>query len=80
VPILVPAPGRLDDELLAEPLREPLADQATKDVDGATGGRCDNDTHRPRRVGLRPSDARNYRQRGSGGGQMQKISTGKFHC
>src|SRR5215813_11480903 len=33
----------------------------------------------PRRIGLRPSEARHRRQRGSARGQMQKISAGKFH-
>ena len=28
---------------------------------------------------MRPSDARDSRQRGSAGGQMEKISAGKFH-
>ena len=71
----------LDDELLAEPLRQPLTDQARDDVGRAAGGKADNDAHRPRRIGLRPSDARHGRQRGSARGQMQKLSSaGKFHC
>jgi len=28
---------------------------------------------------LRPSEARDGRERGSAGGQMQKLSAGKFH-
>ena len=32
--------------------------------------------HRPRRIGLRPCDARDNRQRGSARGQLQKTSTG----
>jgi hypothetical protein len=36
-------------------------------------------THRPSRIGLRPSEARHRRQRGSARGQMQKLSAGKFH-
>ena len=40
----------------------------------------DDDAHRPRRIGLRPSDPRHDRQRNSARGQMQKLSTvGKFH-
>jgi hypothetical protein len=35
--------------------------------------------HRPRRIGLRPSDAQHRRQRGSAGGQMQKFPAGGFH-
>ena len=37
------------------------------------------DPHRPRRIGLRPCDARHGRQRSSARGQMQKLSAGKFH-
>jgi hypothetical protein len=33
----------------------------------------------PRRVGLRPSEARDGRERSSASGQMQKITAGKFH-
>jgi len=60
----------LDDERLAEPLREPLADQACSDVGAAPRSKADDDAHRPRRVGLRPRDARCGRERGSAGGQM----------
>ena len=67
----------LDDEWLAEPLRQPLADQAREDVIRATGGKADDQAHRPRRIGLRPSDARYGRQRGSARGQMQKIVGGE---
>ena len=42
-----------DDELLAEPLRQPLAHQARDDVGRAAGGIADDDVHRPRRIGLR---------------------------
>ena len=43
------------------------------------GGKPTIDAHRPRRIGLRPCDARHGRQRGSARGQMQKLSAGKFH-
>ena len=69
----------LDDEWLAEPLRQPLTDEASGDVGSATGGKADDDVHRPRRIGLRSCDARDDRQRGSARGQMQKSSAGKFH-
>src|SRR5215472_9132403 len=68
----------LDDELLAEPLRQPLSYQACHDVGATGGGKSDNDAHRPRRIGLRPSDARHGRQRSRAGGEMQKISARKF--
>src|SRR5215831_17969875 len=47
----------LDDKLLAEPLRQPLADQARDDVGAAAGGKADDDAHRPRRISLRPRNA-----------------------
>src|SRR5262249_30436724 len=69
----------LDDELLAEALRQPLAHQAREDVSRAAWSNADDDMHRLRRIGLRPSQARNGRQRSSARNQMQKISAGKFH-
>src|SRR5262249_53287848 len=68
----------LDDELLPHSLRQPLTYQARKQVSYATGGEPHDDTHRPRRIGLRFCDARHGREHGSAGGQMQKISAGKF--
>src|SRR5215472_14779309 len=47
----------LDNELLAEPLREPLADQASDDVGAPAGGKADDDAHRPPGIGLGPSEA-----------------------
>src|SRR5215469_7596667 len=70
----------VDDKLLAETLRQPLTDQARRDVTCAARGKADNDAHRPRRIGLRPRDARGRRERGSARGQMQKLSAGKFQC
>ena len=45
----------------------------------AAGGKADEQTHRPRRISLRPRKPRHGRQRGSACGQMQKLSAGKFH-
>src|SRR5262245_1352335 len=70
----------LDDELLAEPLRQPLTDETRGDVGATGGGIADNQAHRPRRISLRPSEARDGgRQRGSACGEMQKLAAGKFH-
>src|ERR1041384_7452547 len=44
----------LDDELLAEALRQPLTHQARLDVGGPSGRKADDDAHRPRWIGLRP--------------------------
>src|SRR5499425_3381535 len=69
----------LDEELLTEPLRQQLTNEARSNVVYATGCKWENDAHRPRRIGLRPSDARHGRQRGSARCKMEKISAGKFH-
>src|SRR6516162_1617176 len=55
----------LDDEWLAEPLRQRLTDQARDDLGYATGRKADDDAHRPRRIGLCPSEARRGWKRGS---------------
>src|SRR5262249_54089062 len=41
-------------------------------------GGTDNQTHRPRRIGLCPCNMR-HRQRGSARGQMQEFAAGKVH-
>src|SRR5262245_58477271 len=66
----------VDDERLTEPLREPLTDQARRDVRTASGREADNDAYWPRRISLRASDARGGRQRGRTCGQMQKFAAG----
>ena len=47
----------LDDELLAEAIRQPLTHQPRLDVGGSAGGKADDDAHRPGRIGLRPRHA-----------------------
>src|SRR6516162_3574679 len=69
----------LDDEWLAEPLRQPLRDQACDDVGRPASGKADDDAHRPRRIGLRPRDPRDGREHSSARCQMQKLPAGKFH-
>jgi hypothetical protein len=69
----------LDNERLAQPFRQPLAYQPGNNVDVVASGEPDDDVHRPRRIGLRPSERQNGRQRGSTRCQMQQISAGKFH-
>src|SRR5262249_4261866 len=69
----------LDDDWPAEPFRQPLAHQTCDDVESASCGGTDDQTHRPRRIGLRPRETPHGRQRGSARDQMQKISAGKFH-
>src|SRR5258707_14801631 len=64
----------LDEELLTEPLRQQLTNEARSNVVRATGCKWDKDAHRPRRISLRPCDLRHDRQRGSARGWRQKIS------
>src|SRR5262249_59066171 len=64
----------LDDELLAEPLRQPLADQARDDVGAAAGGEADDDAHRPRRAGVPPCDPPQHPPRASALCGMEKIT------
>ncbi len=63
----------VDDEWLAETLRQPLTHQARNDVSRAARGEWHDQPHRPRRIGLRPCNPRHSRQRGSARGQMQKL-------
>jgi hypothetical protein len=54
--------------------------QTRKRVAYAAGAKAHNDPHRPGRIGLRPRNARDGRQRGSTRGEMQKLpSVGKVH-
>src|SRR5262249_53194373 len=69
----------IDDKRLPQPARQPLAEQACASVGGSAGRKANDNAQRACWIGLRPSDARYGRQRGSACGQMQKISAGKFH-
>jgi len=64
---------------LPELLRQRLTDQSRKDVRRRASAKAFDQPHWPRRISLRPSEARDGRQRGSARAQMQKISAGKFH-
>jgi hypothetical protein len=79
IDLVIMARTVVDDERLTEPLREPLTYQARRDVRTASGREANNDAHRPRWIGLRPSSTRHGQERGSARGEMEKISTGKFH-
>jgi hypothetical protein len=70
----------LDDEWLAEPLRQPLADDTCENALRATGSKSHHDAHGPRRIGLRLCRAQDGRQGGSARGQTQKFAAGTFHC
>jgi hypothetical protein len=64
----------LDDEVLPEPPREPLTDQARRDVDPAARGKTDNDADGPARIGLRSREARDSREHGSACGKAEKLT------
>jgi hypothetical protein len=68
-----------DNKRLAEPLRQPLTDQACCYISAAARGKADYDEHWPQRIDLRPSEARDARQRGGARGQVQKLPTKNFH-
>src|SRR5262249_39734814 len=77
--IAVRARPVLDNELLAEPLREPLTHQARRDVVTATGGVSNDPAHGPRWIGLRESEARHARECGSSARcQMEECAAGKL--
>jgi hypothetical protein len=62
----------LDDKWLAQLFGQPLTHQARQDVGRTAWRKADDDMYRPRRIGLRPCDARYGRQSGSTGCQMQE--------
>src|SRR5262249_11702296 len=70
----------LDEDLLAQTLRQILSNDACYGVVRSAGSERHDPMYRPCRIGLRPYDARDGRQRGSNTCQMQKLTTGKFHC
>ena len=69
----------LDDDRLAERRPHALGQYPRRHVGRAAGGERHYQRNGTRRIGLRPRDARDRRQRGSTRGQIEKISTGKFH-
>src|SRR5262245_7632883 len=69
----------LDEELLAEPLRQPLADEARVCVVDPARRKAGDDPHRTRRVALRGGKTRRRPHRGGGRGEMQKVSAWECH-
>src|ERR1700726_149647 len=69
----------LDDELLGEPVRQPLPNQAHRDVGLAAGGEPYENSYRPRRIGLRACRARDRRKSESHRGKMQKLAAPNFN-
>jgi hypothetical protein len=71
--------GACRDDQLTEPLRQPRSNDARCGIGTATRRKSDYQAHRPRWICLRSRRFRHDRKRGSAGGQMQKLSAGKFH-
>jgi hypothetical protein len=74
-----PAAHVLDDILLSEMLGQLLRDEATDRIVLTAGSERNDHAHRPRRIRLRPGNARDDRLRDSACGQVQERATGKFH-
>ena len=69
----------VDDNLLTEPLGEPLRHHPRRNVGGTAGRKSNDQAHRPRRIGLRRCDPRERREDGGTCCQMQKLSARTFH-
>src|SRR5204863_4615719 len=68
-----------NDELLTEPLRQPLSHQPRENVRRSAGCKTNDQVHRARWVILRLCKTRDDWKRGSTRCQMQKGPTGKLH-
>ena len=69
----------LDDELLAQALRQRLRHQARDDVGGVAGRKADDHVHRPGRIGLRFGNAWEGRQNAGNRCQVQQSSAAEQH-
>src|SRR5262245_31418051 len=69
----------VDQELLTETLRQPLADEACDNVGPATGSRGDDDPHWSRRIRLRRCNAPKGREDGGARYKTQKFTPDEFH-
>src|SRR5262249_8859310 len=69
----------LDDKWLAEPVRQPLPKQAPNDVGPAARDDADDQAHRPRWIGLRPSEARDSWKRGGTRCKVKKSTARQVH-
>src|SRR5262249_60610852 len=73
-------PGRFSKKnWRAEPLRQPLADQAAGDVDSAARGIADNNAHGPRRIAFRLGNVRQAREGRGGPGKTNKLASINIH-
>jgi hypothetical protein len=68
-----------DNDLLTEPLRQPLPHNPGYSVSTAARRKPNDPPQRPRWKGLRPCNPRHHWQRGGTRGQMQECAAGKFH-
>ena len=67
-----------DNDLLTEPLRQPLPHNPGYSVSTAARRKPNDPPQRPRWKGLRPCNPRHHWQRGGTRGQMQECAAGKF--
>ena len=65
-----------DHDLLAQNSAHALRHEPAEHVLRSTGRKRDDHGHRPRWIGLRPSEAQHSRQRGSARGQREVIIVG----
>src|SRR5262249_46762802 len=66
----------LNDELLAEPFRQPLRDEPCTGVEGAANGIADENTDRARGGGLRRGERGGGREGGQPRSQKKKLGGG----
>ena len=69
----------IDDELLAEMLRQRIRQKPRGDVGSDAGGIRHDDADRPRRVIRRAGDARQCGERRRDCGKVQKPAAGNYH-
>jgi hypothetical protein len=69
----------LDEECLAEPLGEPLRDDARRNIGRAARRSRDNDAHRASRIVLCACRARCQRQRCDADGTIEEFAAGRSH-
>jgi hypothetical protein len=68
----------LDDDLLTPDLRQPIDDNAGRQIGAATGRKADDEFYDAGWISIRACRARQRRERGSTG-QLQKAAARKFH-
>src|SRR5947209_16175430 len=68
-----------NNERLPQSFGQPLPYQACNDVGRTAGRKSNNQTHWPRRIGLRPCDPRDSGSGEAGTGKIQEPTTNELH-